>query len=197
MSLLPLTWSSPSPPAPGGFYIFTIITNCTHQIITLILAPTSIPSERSLTYNFTTFAHVASHAGMTRCRPVSRECEMSSLPMISSLSIPLRQPGPKVLSLPDGPACQLHLLPLALPRRPAPFLPPVRREPAPALLPFLPGAWPPGARARARTPPLPSRSTANGSQAPSLPPKRGSLLLRGLHARGCRLRVTAPAQLGT
>ena len=92
-----------------------------------------------------------------------------------------------------GPACQLHLLPLALPRRPAPFLPPVRREPAPALLPFLPGAWPPGARARARTPPLPSRSTANGSQAPSLPPKRGSLLLRGLHARGLARRTRRPA----
>ena len=54
------------------FYIFTIITNSTHQIITPILAHTSIPAERSLTYNFTTFAQVASHAGMTRWRPVSK-----------------------------------------------------------------------------------------------------------------------------
>ena len=54
-----------------GFYIFTIITNVTHQIIIFRLAPTTIPVERSLTYNFTTFAHVASHAGMTRWHPVS------------------------------------------------------------------------------------------------------------------------------
>ena len=55
----------------GGFYIFTIITNGTRQIIIFKLAPTTIPIERSLTYNFTTFAHVASHTGMTRWHPVS------------------------------------------------------------------------------------------------------------------------------
>ena len=27
----------------GGFYIFTIIINCTHQIITITMPPTSIP----------------------------------------------------------------------------------------------------------------------------------------------------------
>ena len=120
---------------------------------------------------------------------------MSSLFLISSLSISLRQPGPKVLSLPGGPACQLHLLPLALPRRLAPFLPPNRREPAPTLLPSLPGARPPGAHARA--PPLPSRSMAEAQLLPSIPSVRpsGGPLLRGLHARGCRVR-RVPARLG-
>ena len=48
-----------------GFYIFTTITNDTYQIITFKMTSTTIPAERSLTYTFTTIAHVASHAGMT------------------------------------------------------------------------------------------------------------------------------------
>ena len=76
------------------FYIFTIITNGTHQIIIFKMLPTTIPVERNLTYNFTTFAYVASHAAMPRWRPVSPEYEMSSLPLISYLSFPLRQLGP-------------------------------------------------------------------------------------------------------
>ena len=50
----------------GVFTIFTIIINDTYQIITLKMTSTTIPAERSLTYTFTTIAHVASHAGMTR-----------------------------------------------------------------------------------------------------------------------------------
>ena len=49
-----------------GFYIFTIITNDTYQIITLRMTPTTIPSERSLSYIFATFADVESHIDMTR-----------------------------------------------------------------------------------------------------------------------------------
>ena len=45
-----------------GFYIFTIITDGAHQIITLRMTPTSIPAERSLSYFFTTFADVVATA---------------------------------------------------------------------------------------------------------------------------------------
>ena len=96
----------------GVFYIFTIITNGTHQIIIYRMAPTTIPVERSLTYNFTTFAYVASHAAMQRWRPVSPKCKMSSLPPISSLS-PSPTAGSQLYShFQVGPTCQLHLLPL-------------------------------------------------------------------------------------
>ena len=70
---------------------------------------------------------------------------MSSLPMISSLSIPLRQPGPKVLSLPDGPRLSTSSLTSSTAPSPSSF-PPSR---------------PPGARACA--PPLPPRRVAAGS----------------------------------
>jgi len=96
----------------GVFYIFTIITNGTHQIIIFRMAPTTIPVERGLTYNFTTFAYVASHAAMQRWRPVSPKCEMSSLPPISSLS-PSPTAGSQLYShIQVGPTCQLHLLPI-------------------------------------------------------------------------------------
>jgi len=42
-----------------GFYIFTIITNCTHQIVILRMPPTSIAAVRNLTYIFATSVHVA------------------------------------------------------------------------------------------------------------------------------------------
>ena len=55
-----------------GFYIFTIITDDAHQIITLIMAPTTIPVEESLSYIFTIFADVARHASPTHWRLVSK-----------------------------------------------------------------------------------------------------------------------------
>ena len=58
---------------PGrGFYIFTIIKIDAHPIITLRMALTTLPDERSLSSSFTTFVHVASHASPTRWCPVSR-----------------------------------------------------------------------------------------------------------------------------
>ena len=44
------------------FYIFTIITNGTHQIVIFRMTPTYIPAVRSFTYKFTTFTHVAATA---------------------------------------------------------------------------------------------------------------------------------------
>ena len=59
-----------------GFYIFTIITNCTHQIIILRMPPTSIAAVRNLTYIFATFAHVAAtvacHASAELAGPLRR-----------------------------------------------------------------------------------------------------------------------------
>jgi len=81
----------------GGFYIFTIITDGAHQIITLRMTPTTIPAERSLTYIFTTFANVARHASSTRCSG-----EMSSLSLIC-YSPPLSDSWvPQLISLPYG-----------------------------------------------------------------------------------------------
>ena len=57
---------------PLGGYIFTIIKIGVHPIITLRMALTTLPDERSLSSSFTTFAHVASHASPTCWRPVSR-----------------------------------------------------------------------------------------------------------------------------
>ena len=82
-----------------SFYIFTIITNDTYQIITLRMTPTTIPSERSLSYIFATFADVESHTGMTCQHPVSSGCEMSSLPLSPSLS---DSRALQILSLPGG-----------------------------------------------------------------------------------------------
>ena len=95
MSYLPAAFADgATTAAAGGFYIFTIITNDTHQIIIFRLAPTTIPVERSLTYNFTTFAHVASHAGMTRWHPVSSlVSNVLPTPNLLSLSLPLQQLG--------------------------------------------------------------------------------------------------------
>jgi len=73
----------------GGFYNFTIITNGTHQIITLRMTPTTIPAERSLSFIFTTFADVARHASCTRWHPVSRlKCNVLPAPdlLLSPLS---------------------------------------------------------------------------------------------------------------
>ena len=72
-----------------GFYNFTIITNGTHQIITFRMTPTTIPSERSLSFSFTTFADVARHASCTRWHPVSRlKCNVLPAPdlLLSPLS---------------------------------------------------------------------------------------------------------------
>ena len=74
---------------PGGFYIFTIITDGAHQIITLRITPTTIPSERSLSFIFTIFADVARHASRTRWHPVSRlKCNVLPAPdlLLSPLS---------------------------------------------------------------------------------------------------------------
>ena len=49
----------------GGFYIFIIIMNDTHRIITFRMTPTTMPAERSLSYIFATFADVESHIDMT------------------------------------------------------------------------------------------------------------------------------------
>ena len=76
-------------PPSGGFYNFIIITNDTHQIITLRMTPTTIPSERSLSFIFTTFADVARHASCTRWHPVSRlKCNVLPAPdlLLSPLS---------------------------------------------------------------------------------------------------------------
>ena len=58
------------------FYIFTIITNCTHQIVILRMPPTSIAVVRSFTYIFATFAHVAAtvacHASAELAGPLRR-----------------------------------------------------------------------------------------------------------------------------
>ena len=83
----------------------------THQIITLRMAPTSIPAERSLTYIFTTFAYVASHTSITRWRPVSFGCEISFLPLIFSLPLPLplRQLGSRPSQCQVGSIGQFHL----------------------------------------------------------------------------------------
>ena len=83
---------SPSP-SRRVFYIFTIIANCTHQIIIFRMTPTTIPAERSLTYNLTTFAHVASHAAMTRWRPVSSVVRNVHPTPDLLFSLPLRQLG--------------------------------------------------------------------------------------------------------
>ena len=110
----------------------------THQIITLRMAPTSIPAERSLTYIFTTFADVACHASLTCWRPVSRLSEMSSLSLIcSSLSLTPTARSRNSSHFHVGPTRQLHLLPLA------PKLLPAARTPVkPQLRPLTPRRQP-------------------------------------------------------
>ena len=99
-----------------GFYIFTIITNVTHQIITLRMTPTTIPVERSLSFIFTIFADVARHASHTRWHPVSSSSEMSFLSLICSSLPSLQQLGPRSSShFHVGPARQLPPLPPAAP----------------------------------------------------------------------------------
>ena len=66
----PPTYSFSSP--VGFFYIFTIITEATRSISTLIMTPKKLPSLFRGTFIYTNFAYVAGHVGMTRCRPVSR-----------------------------------------------------------------------------------------------------------------------------
>ena len=81
--------------------------------MTFFLDGGSILIERSLTYSFTIFAYVASHARRTRWRPVNsavRNVLPAYVLLLSHYQV--------------GPTCQLHLLPLALARRPAPPLPP-------------------------------------------------------------------------
>ena len=58
------------------------------------MTPTTIPSERSLSFIFTTFADVARHASRTRWHPVSSSSEMSFLSLICSSLPSLQQLGP-------------------------------------------------------------------------------------------------------
>jgi len=87
----------------GVFYILTIIVNYTHQIIIFRMTPTTIPAERSLTYNFTTFAHVVSHAAMTRWRPVSSIVQNVHPTLICSPLSLSDSWALWMLSLPSGP----------------------------------------------------------------------------------------------
>jgi hypothetical protein len=47
-------------------YIFIIIKIGTHLNITLRMTLITLPDERSFSFKFTTFAHVACHASSTR-----------------------------------------------------------------------------------------------------------------------------------
>ena len=87
----------------GGFYIFTIITNVTHQIITLKMTPTTIATERSLSFIFTTFADVARHASCTRWHPVSRlKCNVLPAPDLLLSPLSPTAGSPQLISLPCG-----------------------------------------------------------------------------------------------
>ena len=83
-----------------GFYIFTIITNGTHQIIILRITPTTIPAERSLSFIFTIFADVARHA--SACTRSAGSSEMSFLPLICSSLPSLHSWVLQLISLPCG-----------------------------------------------------------------------------------------------
>ena len=97
-----------------GFYNFTIITNDTHQIITLRMTSTTISTERSLSFIFTTFADVARHASCTRWHPVSRlKCNVLPAPdlLLSPLSPTAGSRSSSHFHV--GPTCKFYLLPPA------------------------------------------------------------------------------------
>jgi len=75
------------------FYIFIIITEATRSISTIIKTYTNLSSMSRGAFIYTTFAYVARQISTTRWRSVSSGCKMSSLPLISSSLLPLRQLG--------------------------------------------------------------------------------------------------------
>ena len=108
-----------------GFYIFTIITNCTHHIVILRMSPTSIAAVRNLTNIFATFTHVAAavacHASAELAGPLRR------VPAVTGRWAQPAATNPMPFGPP--PLCRVLLLPpdahpTFFPNRPEPPPPP-------------------------------------------------------------------------